>query len=93
MGWSRQRLETLTGEYTLTPRISFLVHELDGRLFALPRGAPLAEVELFVDAAGTIFSPAVDVVLATVAGEGGEIVALEGRLDGRPVGLERSALR
>jgi len=88
--WSREWIEALTGEYTLGPRISFLVHEVEGRLFALPRGAPLAEVELFADATGTIFNPAVDLALQVVRDEHGRVVALEGILDGRPARIERT---
>jgi CubicO group peptidase (beta-lactamase class C family) len=89
VAWSPETRADLVGEYTFGPRISFTVHELRGRLFALPHGAPLAEVELFVDAGGTIFSPAVDVTLTAVRGEGNEVVALEGRIEGRPARLDK----
>lgn len=91
--WSAEMREALTGKYSLSPEIAFLLHEIDGRLFARPRGAPLAEVELFVDETGTIFSPAVDVELTPVRNEEGEIVALRGRIEGRPVRLERASLQ
>lgn len=90
--WSPEMIERLRGEYSLSPQVSFVVqHTRDGRVFALPRGAPLAEVELFVDAAGTLFSPVLDVVLQPVRDERGEVVALQGRIEGRQVRLERSA--
>ena len=87
--WSPDDRDRLVGEYLLSPRVSFVVHELGDRLFALPEGAPLAEVELFRDRAGTIFSPAVEVSLTPIEGESGAIVALEGTMEGRPVRLEK----
>lgn len=87
--WSAEMVTSLAGQYSLGPQVSFVVHEIAGRLFALPQGVPLAEVELFVDETGTIFSPAVDLALTPVRGEDGEIVGLEGRMDGRPVRLGR----
>jgi len=87
--WSPALRAELVGEYALGLEASFLVHETDGRLFALPRGLPLAEVELFVDDAGVVFSPAVDLELTIARGEDGAVRAFTGRMLGRPVRVER----
>lgn len=79
----------VVGLYELAPGISFLVHTLEGRVFALPRGVPLAEVELFPTADGRIVSPAVDVRLQPFRDESGRVIRLEGTVEGRPVRLER----
>lgn len=88
--WPAGLFEELQGTYALGPRIRIEVHPFGGRLFALPKGAPLAEVELFVDADGRIFSPAVDLLVESVR-EDGELVALVGRMDGRTVRIEKTA--
>ena len=91
--WTPSLIKEITGPYTLNPQISFLVHGLEGRLFALPRGLPLAEVELFVDGDGVIFSPAVDLELRVIRTDQGEITALEGEMDGRRVRIEPATRR
>lgn len=86
-------IKTLTGEYALNPQIGFLVHEVDQRLFALPKGAPLAEVELFIDDNGVIFSPAVDVSLEIQERDQDRVVALAGQMEGREIRLVREERR
>ncbi|MFP3941739.1 MAG: hypothetical protein ACLF0P_15700 [Thermoanaerobaculia bacterium] len=43
-----------------------------------------------MDETGTLFSPALDVALEVVSGEEGAVTALEGRIEGRAVRLERA---
>ena len=91
VAWSRNGMEELVGTYSLGPKVKFSLHEFEGRLFALPDGAPLAEVELFIDSDGTIFSPAVDLALHLVRNSSGDVVGLKGIIEQRQVTLERNA--
>ncbi len=88
--WSADEIAALVGEYALNPQISFLVHAVDGRLFALPRGVLLAEVELFRDEEGVLFSPAVDLALTVERDEKGMVTAFRGQMEGRPVRMTRA---
>jgi CubicO group peptidase (beta-lactamase class C family) len=82
--------EALVGEYQINPRAMIKIHALEGRVFALPQGVPLAEVELFwSEAAGRLFSPAVDLSLEIVRDETGRITELAGRANGQEVRAPR----
>ncbi|HVT45984.1 MAG TPA: serine hydrolase [Thermoanaerobaculia bacterium] len=92
VAWSAEDIRSISGEYALGPQVTFVVHE-DGRLFALPKGVPMSEVELFRDAEGRIFSPVLDVKITVVRTDEGRIAALEGQIEGRPVRIERLQAR
>lgn len=87
--WPKGLFSALKGTYSLNPKVSIEVYEFEGRLFALPKGVPLAEVELFIDEGDVIFSPAVDLALEIARAENDEILVLHGHMDGRPVRVER----
>jgi hypothetical protein len=82
-------IDSLVGEYRLNPQVTMEVHEVAGRLFALPKGAPLAEVELFAETPDRIFSPVVDLLMETERDANGKVVRLKGRVEGRPAEIAR----
>ncbi len=89
IAWTPSMIESVIGEYRLNPKISFVLHEVNGRVFALPTGAPLAEVEVFAETPDRLFSPAVELLLDVHRGNDGRANSLSGRLDGNDVLAQR----
>lgn len=91
--WTRGWIDLLVGEFRMSPQVTMEVFEMEGRLFARPRGAPLGEAELFheasVDGPQRVFSPAVDLLLEFRRERNGSVERLSGRIDGRQVEVVR----
>jgi len=87
--WTRAMIEGVVGEYRLNPQVMMEVHEVDGRLFAQPKGAPLAEVELFAETPDRFFSPVVDLLVEAERDANGMVIRLKGNVNGRPSEIVR----
>jgi hypothetical protein len=80
--WTPESIGGFIGAWIGARGVRIEVHSVEGRLFALPINAPLAEVELFAESPDRLFSPAVDLLLDVVRDGSGRALKLVGRVDG-----------
>lgn len=67
----------MVGIYRVSPELAFRVHLYEGRLFAKPEGAPMAELELLPIGEGKFYSPIFPLEVSAQASDDGSIDSFE----------------